>query len=641
MWEMLITKMDYKPENVYVLFADGEDFWVDPLHTCTERYTPQYYKDKPGYEFIGDDYQITENEYNDGAATLGNLQQLTGELQGKLKNEDFLFVWTFDHGGRYYDSGKAGSYLCLLDGNIKDYQFAELFNPIPALKKVYWMQQCYGGGFEYSLTHDVNSALTPQPILPNVYFHSASQKNQPACRADNQVRNKAEYKTGEITVYGDEDMSYGDDVGDFDQPFVYEADMFQGEVYTHGEFNYLMYSASMGHNPYFNKKYYDDFVFLGVPYEAVHYWDADGLLSKINPVKGAQFCKADCYIDGLITIDETSTFEKVMESITIETPVISDYSEIGISTSLKYPTVLYCEVNTDHLNGNEIRGIAATATISNSISFLYDKEIMPNSSLIIRENNELNAMVAFTINSSSIISGENNNIVTLNDLTINSPEPSEINGVDLTTENLTILPNSILKLTNGTKLNVPLDKTTEIPAYSHIGAMNGAQISGNYTFGEGSSLTIASFSSLSIGEGSHVVFSPNTQIKLGQSATLIIEENATLELSGPMKLYKTGLAKIIVKDGGYFITEGNIDGEIGVSDVDPLNKNGEWNGIKAESGSVIQVRYTNFTGAETAIYGTGASILVKNSTFTNCAKGIFVETPKMFEVTKSNSAEIK
>ena len=66
-----------------------------------------------------------------------------------------------------------------------------------------------------------------------------------------------------------------------------------------------------------------------------------------------------------------------------------------------------------------------------------------------------------------------------------------------------------------------------------------------------------------------------------------------------------------------------------------------WSGITSGIDSKISINYCNFSGAETAIYGTGASIIVKNSTFTNCAKGILAETPKMFEVTKSNSAEIK
>lgn len=128
MWEMLTKEnggKGYSDENVFVLFADGIDFpvshpWVN------SRYIP-----------------IQVDHITDYAATIANVQAVFNGLRTGLNGfplvteNDFLFVWTFNHG-----NGSGGnSSLLLMDDSMSDDAFAAVVNQIPAHKKVFWMQQ--------------------------------------------------------------------------------------------------------------------------------------------------------------------------------------------------------------------------------------------------------------------------------------------------------------------------------------------------------------------------------------------------------------------------------------------------------------------------------------------------------------------
>lgn len=122
MWEMLVTKLGYSDENVFVLFADGIDFPVS--HPCVNiRYSAEKY---------------SLDHITDYSAYIANVQAVFNGLRTGLNGfplvteNDFLFVWTFDHG-----NGSGGnSSLLLMDGSMSDDAFAALVNPIPATKEV-------------------------------------------------------------------------------------------------------------------------------------------------------------------------------------------------------------------------------------------------------------------------------------------------------------------------------------------------------------------------------------------------------------------------------------------------------------------------------------------------------------------------
>lgn len=186
MWEMLQEK-GYSPDNIFVLFADGQDF-------------------QPGW--IANEYKpplgVTITDYS---ASIANVQSVFNGLAAgtggfpQVTEDDFLFVWTFDHGWGY--NGNSGIYL--IDGGMTDDEFGALVNPITAHKKVFWMLQCNGGGFEDELEAN------------NTVFISASGGNQLAYRADN----------------------------DWDV----ENEVINNIVYSHSEFNFHMHSSTVGMDP--------------------------------------------------------------------------------------------------------------------------------------------------------------------------------------------------------------------------------------------------------------------------------------------------------------------------------------------------------------------------------------------------------
>lgn len=188
MWKMLQEK-GFLPEDIFVLYADGIDYSVH--ENLAEEYTPQegiIVTDYPA------DYQSVENVFNGLCYGNDSIPMCT--------EDDFLFVWTFDHGGGLID---GSYYLLLIDKYICDYELADLANPIKANKKVYWMQQCCSGGFADDLA------------APNTVFISACQADEGAWPAD-------------------------------DLPYI-ENEIIDGVKYTHGEFNFHMISSVWWKSP--------------------------------------------------------------------------------------------------------------------------------------------------------------------------------------------------------------------------------------------------------------------------------------------------------------------------------------------------------------------------------------------------------
>jgi hypothetical protein len=148
MWETLM-KEGYKDENIFVLFADGVDF---PIIS--------------GNQWVADRYRPTNliidppiTSITDYAATRANIYQVFSELQGKSTADDFLFVWTHDHGVAFDENGNVvdgefifevdhvGLNLALNNEYLYDYDLKAWTENIQANKKVFQMGQCYSGGF--------------------------------------------------------------------------------------------------------------------------------------------------------------------------------------------------------------------------------------------------------------------------------------------------------------------------------------------------------------------------------------------------------------------------------------------------------------------------------------------------------------
>lgn len=178
----VLLRNGFSPENMFVLYGDGVDF------SHPSRTNPRYI---PGYSITN------------FAATIPNVELVFQGLANgdavhnipKMGEEDFLFVWTFDHG----TSMGGHAYLCLRDGNMVDSDFALLVDQIDYSYRVFAMQQCFSGGFVNDLSNDQTVILT------------AAAPDELAWRAD-------------------------------DNPTT-ENEIHAGVTYHHGEFNFHLFSA--------------------------------------------------------------------------------------------------------------------------------------------------------------------------------------------------------------------------------------------------------------------------------------------------------------------------------------------------------------------------------------------------------------
>ena len=184
MWEMLFCS-GWDDEKIFVLFANGDDMeYVNPRYVASERYNI------PPWNI---------NHITDDSAYLQDVEDVFNHLDTTMTDDDFLFVWTFGHGSNGDPTG-----LVLMDGILRIEDF-DILMPDNYNRRVFWMQQCFSGGFIEYLEND---------------------------------------DTVILTAVTDEEIAYdADDVcPDGGDPL--ENDLYLGDEYTHGEFNYHVLNAA-------------------------------------------------------------------------------------------------------------------------------------------------------------------------------------------------------------------------------------------------------------------------------------------------------------------------------------------------------------------------------------------------------------
>ncbi len=295
MWKMLLDK-GFNSENIFVHFHEGADYNnIDPY------ISPVYWASS-----------MQLNSVTDFPCKKNSIVNTFTDLANELTQDDFLFVWTFGHGGPGPNIPGDEVNLVLTSGGFDDDEFAAYMDQINAGKKVFWMQQCRGGGFYDELQAE------------NTVFISASQSEEWAFVADNEdvlgnsVIEKEEWPYGGMT-----------------------------RVYPHGEFNFHMYSSTMGESPSGNLTY------SGQPYTV-----------------------ADINNDNCISMFETYSFEENHESINKpegEEPMHVDLGGISAYTSLRFPTLMFEDITiTDSHRG--IIGVTKDVRVMPGQTLtLYDK----------------------------------------------------------------------------------------------------------------------------------------------------------------------------------------------------------------------------------------------------------------------------
>ncbi|MHB0997613.1 MAG: C13 family peptidase [Armatimonadota bacterium] len=179
MYKMLLEK-GFSAENIYVMYGNGVD----------------HNSPNPTYKYSGTvtDFPATIPWVNKVLDGMKNGDAGAGIT--KVKENDKLFIWTFDHG-----AGGNPAYLCLMDGWLKDSDFAAKLNAVPYEKRMIFMQQCRSGGFMDELQNN------------KTFISTACRWDQNAYVADT------------------------------------EAELYNNVWYTHGEYNYYIISALDGNLP--------------------------------------------------------------------------------------------------------------------------------------------------------------------------------------------------------------------------------------------------------------------------------------------------------------------------------------------------------------------------------------------------------
>ena len=132
MYSILKDKYGYLDENIYVIMSDGVDPGLD-------RYCYNGIYDSSPLDLDNDG--IDDIEY---PATKESLTTVCDELSLKLTEEDFLFVFTTDHG----DTTVTGEPEMWLWGDfINAQEFAYEIDKIKAGSINFVMEQCFSGGF--------------------------------------------------------------------------------------------------------------------------------------------------------------------------------------------------------------------------------------------------------------------------------------------------------------------------------------------------------------------------------------------------------------------------------------------------------------------------------------------------------------
>lgn len=139
MYDTLTDEYDYTSARIYVLYADGDTPNADNCH----------------------DYEnaVDHSDVIDYSATTSNLQNVFSTLASNMENEDFLFVFTTDHG----DSSDGHSYLVLWDQTLRDDTFAgsSYLGAVTTYhREAIVMEQCYSGGFIDDVSGNKRATMT-------------------------------------------------------------------------------------------------------------------------------------------------------------------------------------------------------------------------------------------------------------------------------------------------------------------------------------------------------------------------------------------------------------------------------------------------------------------------------------------------
>lgn len=290
----------YTDDNIFLLFGKGYDY-EPSTYPIAPKYNPS--PNITDYPARVDDVENIFEWLRFGNASQG-IPAIT--------NDDFLFVWTFGHGGfkdlngnNQWDEGEE-VLICLIDDLFQnavydammDSDFSTRLNLISCNRRSIWMQQCHGGGFVQYLENNKSTIVT------------ACHASESAWPADN------------LNIYG----------GNIEE---WETIIFnQNEhTYSHGEFNLHIMASLVGEYP------------------------------------NGDIVSADINNDNEISVFESKDYNEDNNSrflySSLETPQWSDIGNIGTNTSLQYPTLMHTTLNND-FTARGLVGVSKDFSVQNT-----------------------------------------------------------------------------------------------------------------------------------------------------------------------------------------------------------------------------------------------------------------------------------
>ncbi len=161
-YSTLVNEYGYLDSHIYVLMSDG-------TNPAKDRNT--------GYNYDSSPLDLDGDGDNDiqYAATKKNISAVFDMLSKKLTNNDFLFVFTTDHGGQI-----SGDNACMFlwGETITDSEFAKEVNKVKAGNISIVMEQCHSGGFISDLTANNRVIATACTANENSWAKDGSLYNE-------------------------------------------------------------------------------------------------------------------------------------------------------------------------------------------------------------------------------------------------------------------------------------------------------------------------------------------------------------------------------------------------------------------------------------------------------------------------------
>ena len=138
-YKHVVNRWNYKPENVWVIFADGMNSYKDL--TMWWPYDPE----NSDWSYVDDKHStVLEASYDNTRDVLTGLQD--------LGPGDLFYFWSYDHGygdtdvPSHHDEEGFSGWNQWENNDIDDDVFAGWVNPIGAGRHAYVLGQCYSGG---------------------------------------------------------------------------------------------------------------------------------------------------------------------------------------------------------------------------------------------------------------------------------------------------------------------------------------------------------------------------------------------------------------------------------------------------------------------------------------------------------------